>query len=265
MDSNNNREENLKKIEAFTKKASNLGANLAVFPETADYIGTDYAKNSWALEQAKAYFSKLAKTYNLYLHCGSITESTADKPYNTTLFFAPDGNCIADYRKLHMFDIQVTDGVSYKESDSISKGNKISIIKTPLATIGFAICYDIRFPELFRLMAAGGAEIFCICANFTMPTGKDHWETLLRARAIENGCYVIAANQIGIKPNFQAYGNSMVIDPWGTVIARCSNREEIITADIDLDYLHQIRAQLPSLYNLREDIYQLHGETFTKE
>ena len=109
-------------------------------------------------------------------------------------------------------------------------------------------------------MAQKGAELFCVCANFTTATGKDHWETLLRARAIENGCYILASNQIGSKPGFAAYGNSMIVDPWGTVIARSSDTEGVISAEIDIDYVNQVRTQIPSLKHIREDIYQLKGQ-----
>ena len=123
--------------------------------------------------------------------------------------------------------------------------------------LGLSICYDIRFPELYRIMALEGAQILLTPADFTMPTGKDHWETILRTRAIENGCYVVAPAQCGVKPKFQAYANSMVIDPWGNVIARASNRPEVITAVIDLDYLAQVRRQIFTLENRRPDVYQL--------
>ena len=125
--------------------------------------------------------------------------------------------------------------------------------------MGFAICYDMRFPELFRLMRLQGAEIIFLPANFTMPTGKDHWEPILRARAIENGVYIIAPNQTGVKEKFTAYGNSMIVDPWGTVIARASDKPGIVLAEIDLDYLKTVREKNPSVENRRKDVYRING------
>ncbi|HOO28670.1 MAG TPA: nitrilase-related carbon-nitrogen hydrolase, partial [Lachnospiraceae bacterium] len=141
------------------------------------------------------------------------------------------------------------------------------VCETRIGKIGMAICYDMRFPEIFRLMAKGGAQVICVPADFTMNTGKDHWEALLRARAIENSCYIIAPGQTGQKPEFQAYGKSMVIDPWGNIIAKASDREQIIYAQIDLEYIDEIRRQIPSLHNIREDIYHLtsHNMKFYRE
>ena len=175
------------------------------------------------------------------------------------MLISPDGKLAAKYHKIHLFDVDIAkDGVYYKESDNVSFGEKITLCNTKeVGNIGLAICYDIRYGELFRIMALKGADIFMTPADFTLNTGKDHWEVLLRARAIENGCYVIAPNQIGRKSKFTAYGNSMIIDPWGTVIARASDKEGVITAEIDLDYCQNIRRQVLTLENRRIDIYTL--------
>ena len=130
-------------------------------------------------------------------------------------------------------------------------------IDTEYGNLGFTICYDIRFPELFRLLALNGAEIIFTPASFTVPTGKDHWEPILRTRAIENGCYIVAAGQIGEKTKFTAFGNSMVVDPWGTVIAKSKDEPGVTIAEIDLDYLDKIRSKIPSLKNRRSDIYDV--------
>ena len=130
-------------------------------------------------------------------------------------------------------------------------------VQTELGTFGMSICYDVRFPELYRLMALRGAQVIFVPASFTMPTGKDHWEPLLRARAIENGCYIVATGQIGTKPAYTAYGNSLVVDPWGTVTARASDMPGITYAGIDLDFLDRIRKQIPSLENRRSDLYEV--------
>ena len=169
----------------------------------------------------------------------------------------PEGEIIARYSKLHTFDVTLPDGSVQRESARIRPGGGITTVDTPLGTLGMSICYDIRFGEMYRLMALRGAQVIFTPANFTMPTGKDHWETILRTRAIENGVYIVAADQIGKKSEFTAYGNSMVVDPWGTVIARAPDRPGILYAEIDLDWLDSVRSKIPSLKNRRTDIYDV--------
>lgn len=171
----------------------------------------------------------------------------------------PNGELVAKYHKIHPFDVVISNGPTCKESDRICPGEGIVTVDTgEVGHLGLSICYDIRFCEMYRLMALEGAQIFLTPADFTMNTGKDHWETILRTRAIENGCYVIAPGQFGVKPRFQAYANSMIIDPWGNVIARASNKPCVITAEIHLDYLEKVRKQIFTLENRRPDIYDLH-------
>ena len=204
--------------------------------------------------------SRLARQHKVWLHCGSIYEknSSDPRPYNCTMVISPEGELAAKYHKIHPFDVVIPDGPVNRESDRICPGREIVTVDTgEVGCLGLSICYDIRFAELYRIMALEGAQILMTPADFTMPTGKDHWEAILRTRAIENGCYVVAPAQCGVKPKFQAYANSMVIDPWGNVIARASNRPEVITAVIDLDYLAQVRRQIFTLENRRPDVYQL--------
>lgn len=260
MNSGMNRNQNLCKIEDFVAKAKDMEADLVIFPETVDYIGDNIRENAWDRKEAEHFFGNLAKEYQIYLHCGSITEQTKDNPKNTTLFFSSEGICIGRYSKLHMFDIQMGQGLDYRESDQIQAGDQISVVHTPFGILGFAICYDIRFGEMFRLMAQRGATLLCVSANFTKDTGRDHWEVLLRTRAIENACYILAANQIGEKSRFASYGNSMIIDPWGNILAQCKKQEGIVIADIKRNVVEQIRKKIPVLYNLRQDMYQLHGK-----
>ena len=156
-----------------------------------------------------------------------------------------------------MFDITLPDGKGFNESDKVAPGDDIVTVQTELGTFGMSICYDIRFPELYRIMALRGAQIIFAPASFTISTGKDHWEPILRTRAIENGCYIVAAGQMGVKPAYTAYGNSMIVDPWGTVIARGKEQPGLTYAEIDLDYLEQVREQVPSLENRRSDLYQV--------
>lgn len=262
LDCQNDREDNLDKIAKAVEQAAACGAKLVVLPETVDYIGQDMACHAWTLQEAEQFFGTLAKKYNLYMHCGSITlilNGRKGKPYNTTLFFGPDGVCMCQYRKVHMFDVDVEQEPVFRESEEIQAGSRLLLAQTRLGVIGFAICYDIRFGEMFRLMAQAGAQLYCVCACFTAETGRAHWETLLRTRAIENGCYVLAANQTGTKPAFEAYGNSMIINPWGDVIAHADNREEILYAEIDRNEVTAVRKQIPSLRNIRKDVYQLEG------
>lgn len=262
LDSGASRQDNLSKVTDAVCRAAEHGAKLAVLPETVDYIGAQMASHAWEAQEASQFFGTLAKECGIYLHCGSITKQPdeAAKPSNMTLFCGPQGDCICTYSKIHMFDVEVLNGPSCRESDEMQAGSQLVTVNTPLGKLGFAICYDIRFGEMFRLMALDGAQVICVCANFTMDTGKDHWEALLRTRAIENGCYVLASNQVGRKPAFSAYGNSMIIDPWGTVIARAGNREDIIYADIDVDYVNQVRREVPVLSNIRDDVYRLEGK-----
>lgn len=259
MDSGNNEEENKKKAECYIRQAAEEGASLVIFPETVDYIGTGLKAHAKEIPGMwDSFFSDQARQYGMYIHGGSITEKNADgNPFNTSIMFGPDGSCIGKYRKLHLFDVEIQEGPSYRESDGICAGNEIVLVDTPLARFGLSICYDLRFPELFRIQSIRGAEVLIVTANFTRATGEKHWETLLRARAIENGCYVLACCQCGEKPAFPAYGNSMIIAPGGEVIVRGTETEGCVIGEIDPDEIKRIRRQIPSLENRRSDVYQL--------
>lgn len=261
MDSQNDRQVNLETARRLAGEAAARQAKLILFPETMEYIGSDLAGHASDLggeSEIVRFFQELAREYGVYVLGGSITEKRPGKrPANTALLFNPQGKLLASYRKLHMFDVDIADGPAYRESDGIQPGGEIVVARTRLADFGFAICYDLRFGEMFRLMAKAGAQVILLPANFTKETGEAHWEILLRSRAIENTCYVAACGQTGEKEAFASYGNSMVVDPWGRVLARAGDGPSVITADIDLDALHKIRRQLPSLGNTREDIYSL--------
>ena len=176
--------------------------------------------------------------------------------YNTTVVLDPDGQIIGKYRKLHMFDV-VLDGVAtYQESATITPGDEIVLVTIDGVKVGLAICYDLRFPELFRILALRGAEVIVLPAAFTMTTGKDHWEILIRARAIENGVFMVAAAQVGQHPPGDwCYGRSMIVDPWGTVLATAPDVETVVRADLELARLRQVRRQIPSLANRRAESY----------
>lgn len=259
MDSGKNLQENLRQGEELVQEAADRGADLVMFPETMEYIGKNICSHGQRIPgDILDYFQELAIRYKVYIHGGTITEyREGENPRNTTLFISPNGKLLGSYSKLHMFDVQVENGPSYWESAEISPGNEIVVIKTKLGVFGLAICYDLRFPELFRLLTGAGAEMILVTANFTRDTGQDHWETLVRARAIENTCFVAACNQTGKKPAFQAYGNSMAVDPWGRVLARAGRETGCIMVPVDLPQIEKVRSQLPSLKNIREDVYSL--------
>ena len=262
MDSQDDKSANLAVAEGYIREAAARGARLAVLPETMNYIGRDIAGEAESIPLGPTFqkMAGLARELGIWLEAGSIYESNpADpsRPFNTTFLIRPDGTLAAKYAKLHPFDVVLPNGVTSRESDRVCPGNALASADTELGKLGLAICYDVRFGEIFRLMALDGAKIFAVPANFTVNTGKDHWETLVRARAIENECYVIAPNQMGKKPRFTAYGNSLIVDPWGTVIARASEKPGVITAEIDLEYVTKVRQSTFTLDNRRPDVYRL--------
>ena len=264
MDSCDDWDRNKKQAAAYIREAAAEGAALVVLPETSDYIGTDFRGHAASVPgPVPEFYREQAVKYGVWLHCGSITEQrTESTPANTSLVFAPDGRLAGRYSKLHLFDVELQDGPSYRESDDVAAGGEIVLVETPMCIMGLSICYDLRFPEMFRLMAEQGAELLVSCANFTSNTGKDHWEPLLRARAIENTCYVAAVGQCGRKPKFQAWGHTMLIDPWGEITARLPREEApgLVMGEIDLSRLRTVREQVPSLKNRRTDIYRLESE-----
>lgn len=259
MDSQDNEQQNMQKAAAFIRQAAQADAKLIVFPETMDYIGKGLKSHAKSIPgEWDFFFGEQAKKYGVYLHAGSITErNEVGNPWNTSLLFAPDGRCIAKYRKLHLFDVEVADGPRYQESKTISAGNEIVVVDTEVGKMGVSICYDLRFPELFRIQSLEGAELLILAANFTHATGEKHWKPLLQARAIENSCYVLACNQCGKKTAFEAHGHSMVIDPLGEIIAEAQMEECCLIAEIDLEKVKKAREQIPSLKNRRDDIYEL--------
>jgi predicted amidohydrolase len=188
---------------------------------------------------------------------GSVAESSddLDRPFNTSALIGPDGAVVAAYRKLHLFDIAVDAGPADTESARVSAGDRAVVADVDGVRLGLSICYDLRFPELYRSLALAGAQILAVPAVFTERTGRDHWEVLLRARAIENAAFVIAPAQHGrgVPNGIPAFGRSMVVDPWGTVIAQAPDGEGILTADLDLDRVAAVRRQVPSLANRRPD------------
>ena len=262
LDSQDDVQKNLDTVVSFIEEAAARGAKLITMPESMNYVGLDNAGHAEEIPGGPTFqlMSEQAKKYGVWLHCGRIYEKNPNdpRPFNSTMVIDPRGNLAAKYHKIHPFDVVIPNGPVNRESERICPGDEIVTVDTgEVGHLGLSICYDMRFAEMYRIMALEGAQILLMPADFTMPTGKDHWETILRTRAIENGCYVVAPAQYGVKPKFQAYANSLVVDPWGNVIARASNHPQVITAEIDLDYLQQVRRQIFTLENRRPDVYSL--------
>ncbi|BBO91279.1 carbon-nitrogen hydrolase family protein [Desulfosarcina ovata] len=256
LNSKDNVAENLAVIKELVDAATGDGAKLIVLPEYANYLADENKlKHAETLDgPTMATYRELARTNGIYLNCGSFLEKSNDpkRSYNTSVLISPNGEIIDIYRKIHLFDVSIDHQVNDKESDSIVAGDKSVVARTPLLNIGLTICYDLRFPELFQALTDKGANLIAAPAAFTLFTGKDHWEPLLRARAIENEVFVIAAGQWGAHPeNKSCFGSSMIIDPWGTVMAKASEGVGFITAPIDLQLQAKVRAQIPNLQNRR--------------
>jgi predicted amidohydrolase len=255
--------ENLEKADRLVRRAAADGAQLVVLPEKWTALGTGDDLRAAAEPvgggEASAWASSVARELGIDLVAGSISERVEgeEKLRNTSLHYGPDGELKAAYRKIHMFDVEVG-GVEYRESDNEDAGDEAVLTATTDGVeIGLTVCYDLRFPELYRLLAVDGARILTVPAAFTVPTTRDHWEALVRARAIENQAFVIAANQIGKHPpNHRSGGRSMIVDPWGIVLAVAPDSECVITADLDLRAQADIRRRLPSLANRRPNAYR---------
>ncbi len=256
MTASSSKEENLAKAETFVRLAAERGAALVVLPEVFSWRGR-HKKEPEQVESIPGPTTQrlqdLATRLGIHLLAGSFLEKSDEvRAYNTSLLINPQGALLAQYRKIHLFDVDIPGQVSIRESDSMKPGEEVVVASTPLGTVGLSVCYDLRFPELYRGLSRKGAEIISVPSAFTFPTGAAHWEALLRARAIENQVYIIAPNQIGKNVyGFADYGNSMIIDPWGKIIARAPDRECFITAEIDLDYLEKVRKELPCLAHQR--------------
>ena len=248
---------NLAKAERLIRLAAVRGARVVGLPEVFNWRGprADEPAAAESLEgETLTLMAQLARELEINLLAGSITEHAQGevKRYNTSVLFGPDGKQLAVYRKIHLFDVDLPGRVTIKESDAKLSGHETVTAATELGTVGLSICYDLRFPELYRRLAFAGARILAIPSAFTFPTGEAHWEVLMRARAIENQCYVIAPAQFG--PNvhgFSDYGNSMIVDPWGRVLARAPDQEGVIIAPLDMEYLEKVRRELPALTHAR--------------
>jgi len=256
VNSRHDRVANLAAAHRLLDQAAAAGADVAVLPEYVDYLGpADGEPKPEPVDgEFAASFADAARRFGMWVLAGSFHEAGPDEShtFNTSLLFDRFGSLAATYRKIHLFDIDIPGRVSYQESRAVAPGDQVVTVDVEGVRLGLTICYDLRFPELFRQLAIAGAQVLVVPAAFTTHTGRDHWEVLLRARAIENQCYVVAAGQSGDHdPGKSCFGRSMVIDPWGTVVAQVSDGVGFAVADIDLDRVARIRQEVPSLANRR--------------
>jgi predicted amidohydrolase len=253
---------NLELAERLVGDAAAAGAELVVLPEKWNAVGPPdvlhAAAEPLAGGESVDAMSGWAARHGIVLVGGSITERREgrEKLSNTSLVFDRDGDLTALYRKIHLFDVDVG-GRSYRESDAEEPGEEVVVAEADGWKVGLSVCYDIRFPELYRILALEGAEVVTVPANFTLYTGKDHWHLLLRARAVENQYFVAAAAQIGEPwPGRPSYGRSLIADPWGIVVAEAPDEQTVVTADVDRARLRAVREQLPSLANRQAGAYR---------
>jgi predicted amidohydrolase len=260
------RERNLATADRLTREAAAAGAELVGLPEKWAVLGApeDVVAGAEPFDgPALRWASATARELGIDLVAGSIAERVpgADRGSNTSVHFGPDGEEKAVYRKVHMFDVEVG-GTTYRESENEAPGTEIVVSETAHGVgLGMSICYDLRFPELYRILAVRGARVLTVPAAFTLTTTREHWEVLLRARAIEDQCFVVAANQVGEHaPGMQTGGRSMIVDPWGVVLAQAPDAECVIVADLDVEQQADIRAKVPSLANRRPEAYRWPAE-----
>jgi deaminated glutathione amidase len=260
MASGPRRDANLERAGALVRDAAGRGARLIVLPEVFAWRGPRAEEAAHAEPipgPSTDAMARVAREVGVHLLMGSILEQAAEgetRTFNTTCLLSPRGELMARYRKIHLFDVDLPGRVTVRESDTRAPGNEVIVAPTPLGALGLSICYDLRFPELYRRQARAGAELLLVPSAFTFTTGSAHWEVLCRARAIENQCYLLAANQTGMSPHgFADFGGSLIVDPWGAVTARASDGECVALAEIDRDYLARVRRELPCLTHVRLD------------
>jgi predicted amidohydrolase len=259
LNSTGDKARNLEIAERLVRTAAGDGAELVALPEKWNLLagGEELLAGAEALDGPSLGAARgWARELGVHLLAGSISEQgPAGKAFNTSVLIGPGGDDLAAYRKIHMFDVDLG-GVAYRESEHEEAGEEIITAALPEATVGLSVCYDLRFPELFRILAVRGAGVLTVPSAFTRATGRDHWEVLLRARAIENQAFVLAPNQVGeAPPNFDSNGRSMIVDPWGVVLATAPDEECFVAAELDFSVQERVRESLPSLANRRPRAY----------
>jgi predicted amidohydrolase len=261
LNSTDEYDRNLEVAERLVRGAAADGAELVVLPEKWTVLGPPEAIRSRAEPldgPALTAAAGWARELGIHLVAGSVPEVVPDwdKLANTSVMFGPDGEQRAIYRKIHMFDVEVGD-VAYRESEVEQAGAEIALGEAGDAMVGLTICYDLRFPELYRILALRGARVITVPSAFTERTGRDHWEILIRARAIEDQVFVVAAGQIGFAPpHYRSYGRSMIVDPWGVVLTQAADTECFISAELDFAIQNDMRDRLPSLRHRRPEAYR---------
>jgi predicted amidohydrolase len=259
LNSTADKNRNLEAAERLVRAAAVDGAELVALPEKWNLLasGLELLAGAESLDGPTLSAARSwARELGIHLLAGSVPEQGPDgKAFNTSVLIGPEGEDLAAYRKIHMFDVDV-DGIAYRESDHEEPGEEIVVAPLPQAALGLSVCYDLRFPELYRILAVRGARIVAVPSAFTLATGRDHWQVLLRARAIENQVFVLAPNQVGeAPPHFRSYGRSAIVDPWGVVLATAPDEECFAAADLDLVVQGRVRESLPSLANRRPQTY----------
>jgi deaminated glutathione amidase len=261
MNSNGDKVRNLERAERLVRAAAADGAELVALPEKWNLLaaGEELVAEAEPLDgPSLAAARSWARELGIHLLAGSVAElaGEGERAFNTSVLIGPEGEDLAVYRKLHMFDVEAG-GVAYRESEHEQPGEEIVSAPVDGVELGLTVCYDLRFPELYRILAVRGARLIAVPSAFTAATGRDHWEVLLRARAIEDQVFVIAPNQVGeAPPHYSSWGHSAIVDPWGVVLAVAPDEECFVTADLDLAVQERVRDELPSLAGRRERVYR---------
>jgi predicted amidohydrolase len=267
MTSTHHRRANLEAAGRYVRQAAARGADLIALPENFAYLRTEGTKPSYSEPldgELVGWLEDLARETGCHLLAGSIPERIPRslRVYNTSVLVGPDGERIATYRKIHLFDIRIPGKATLQESKWVRAGDTPVVVETPLGNLGLSICYDLRFPELYRRLAFAGAEVLFVPAAFTAYTGPFHWEPLLRARAIENQCWVVAPAQAGRHNRTRAsHGRTVVFDPWGKRVAIRPTAPGVLLAEIDLDHVDRVRRGLPCLEHARSDLWPMAGRS----
>lgn len=276
MTSTGDRDANLRAAASRLAEAAAGGAQMAALPENFSFLRVEgepvpdpepcTGPGPGAEDAAggvTGWLRARARAHGMWILGGTVSERMAPgaedgRAYNTSLLMDPAGNIVARYRKLHLFDVSIPGGPDFQESKTVAPGDSAVLAETPFGPMGLSVCYDLRFPELYRSLALRGARAFLVPSAFTAHTGKDHWETLLRARAIENQCYLVAPAQIGRHSARRcSHGHTMILDPWGATLAEAPDRPAVIFADLDDARIEEVRRSLPALDHIRKDLFRL--------
>lgn len=256
--------DNVKKAKQIIGEAVNKGADIVALPEMFNCPYNikhfrEYAEEGNCQGETLSMLSSTAKEMGIYLIGGSIPEiDEKGNIYNTSFVFNEKGELIGKHRKMHLFDVDIKDKITFKESAVLTPGNKVTVIDTKWGKIGIAICYDIRFPELMRLMALQGAKIIFVPASFNTITGPSHWELLFRSAAVENQLYTVGISTArNLNYSYVSYGNSLIVDPWGNILNILDEKEGILVSEINVDYIYEVRESLPVFKHRREDLYKI--------